>query len=656
MSTRRSARLRDQPTQAVTAPDLPAEEPKNTTKRKASATKTDDEPVAKSRKKTEAAPKPDPKPAAKTQKAKAGAGVNKTTKVAAQTTAGATSLALSSLPQEILDMILESIDDTKSLGRLSKTCKTYYALVTPQLYKRVDVWVSFHAHIAKLIRTFDPLLSIEQKKQLKKVGTYKGQQESFPSKVDPRKKPEIANFVKQALLGIGDPGKNHREIVHRYVDEVMKNMHNLEIVETIRLTETIANRLAEQKNLKALALHVNNVGERYTEAMAKIKNLQHLVLELGGYYDYSSRSEINIIGSLIRNSRSTLRSLIIDSGSFTSLHFGSQGQLEQENEPGREKLLPVLESFSMSGSSSVEPHDKETLENSIDYVALKDLKLGSLSGDTNSIFQYLADLFSVAHQDEKTEIKLRNLSMNMELKTWGVPQETRQATLDAKIRLISSFDTLTSLTLDAYGEYRRDLPNPGLATSLLQGILKHENLTKLKISTQGYNSDHDMPRLEPDTVSTLVNGLPKLRELEFFPSIQHLDEIGRVLSRGRNLTSITMITMRAWTTTEECHEQSKKFVTNVAHGVLERDLDSDVKVFKWEDHSAIIHVRVDHIVWELGSKFGKAKKGMKKANKFTVVSKAKREVMYREVTDHMRKPYDYGLDPTWMNKVARDLI
>ncbi|KAF5664461.1 hypothetical protein FHETE_7052 [Fusarium heterosporum] len=656
MSTRRSARLRDQPTQAVAAPDLPAEEPRKTTKRKAPATKTDDETVAKSRKKIEAAPKPDPKPAVKTQKARVGAGAKKTTTVAAQATAGATSLALSSLPQEILDMIFESIDDTKSLGRLSKTCKTYYALVTPQLYKRLDVWVSFHAHIAKLIRTIDPLLSIEQKKQLKKVGTYKGQQESFPSKVDQRKKPEIANFVKQALLGIGDPGKNHREIVHRYVDEAMKNMHNLEIVETIRLTEAIAKSLAEQRNLKALALRVNNVGERYTEAMAKIKNLQHLVLELSGYYDYTFRSEINIPGSLIRNSRSTLRSLIVDSDSFTSLRFNDLGQPGQATESGGEKLLPVLESFSMSGSSSMEPCDKETLANSIDFVALKELKFGSLSGDTKLIFEYLADSFLVAHQDEKTEIKLRNLSMNMELKTWGVPQEARQATLDAKIRFISSFDTLSSLTLDAYGEYRRDLPNPGLETSLLQGILKHEHLTRLKISTQGYRSDHDMPRLEPDTVSTLINGLSNLKELEFFPSIQHLDEIGKILSRGRNLTSITIITMRAWTTTEECHEQSKEFVTNVAHGVLERNLDSDVKAFKWEEHSTIQHVRIDYIVWELGSKLGKAKKGMKKANKFTVASKPKREVMYREITDHMRKPMDYGLDPTWMNRVAKDLI
>ncbi|KAM0354393.1 hypothetical protein ACHAPU_001437 [Fusarium lateritium] len=652
MSTRRSARLRDQPTQAVAAPDLPAEEPKKTTKRKAPASKTDDEPVAKSRKKKEAVPKNEPKPAVKTPKAKAGAGVKNTTKIAAQPTAGAPSDALSSLPREILDMILESIDDTKSLGRLSKTCKSYYALVTPQLYKRVDVWVSYHAHIAKLIRTLDPLLSIEQKKQLKKDGAYKGQQESFPSKVDPGKKPEIVNFVRQALLGIGDPGKNHRHIVHRYVDEAMKNMPNLEVVETMLMTESIAKGLAEQKNLKALSLNVSNLGQHYTNVMTKIKDLQHLVLKLHGYGG-QAYSEVRIPESLILKSRSTLRSLILESHSYNYVHFDYLW--EEVKDIGPEKLLPALESFSMSGSS-MEQCDKDGLTKCIDFVALKDLKFGSLSGDFKLIFQYLADSFSTAHQDEKTEIKLRNLQMDMELKTWGVAREDQQAGLDAKIRLISSFDTLTTLTLDNYGQYRTDQPNPGLGTSLVQGILKHENLTKLKLSCWGFTSDHDMPRLEPDTLTTLVNGLPKLKELEFFPSISHLDEIGKVLSRGRSLTSITIITVRSWTTPEENHEESKKFVSNIAHGVLERDLSSDVKVFKWEDHSAIKQVRVDYIVWELGSKFGKAKRGMKKANKFTVASKLKREVMYREITDHMRGPMDYGLDPKWMNKVAKDLI
>jgi hypothetical protein len=120
---------------------------------------------------------------------------------------------------------------------LSTTSKSYYLLVTPQLYKRLDVYVTFHSHIAKLIRTLDPLLSIKQREQLKKEGTYKGQQESFSNKLDPQRIPGIASFVTEAMFGIGDPGKKHRYIVHRYVEEAMKNMKNLEIVETMLITE-----------------------------------------------------------------------------------------------------------------------------------------------------------------------------------------------------------------------------------------------------------------------------------------------------------------------------------------------------------------------------------------------------------------------------------
>jgi hypothetical protein len=88
---------------------------------------------------------------------------------------------------------------------------------------------------------------------------------------------------------------------------------------------------------------------------------------------------------------------------------------------------------------------------------------------------------------------------------------------------------------------------------------------------------------------------------------------------------------------------------------MERDLDSDVKVFKWEDHSALKLVSIDGTVYELGSKFEKTKKGMsKRAEKITVDLKPKREVVYRELTV-ARPTYGYALDPTWVNQVAKDL-
>jgi hypothetical protein len=102
----------------------------------------------------------------------------------------------------------------------------------PRLYGRIAVAAMFHAHIPKLIRTLEPHLTIAQKKQLKKEGKYKGQQERYPRGLDEKAKPICASYVRQIIVGVVDPGKKHRYIVDRYIEEAFKNMDNLEIVET----------------------------------------------------------------------------------------------------------------------------------------------------------------------------------------------------------------------------------------------------------------------------------------------------------------------------------------------------------------------------------------------------------------------------------------
>jgi hypothetical protein len=107
----------------------------------------------------------------------------------------------------------------------------------PRLYGRIAVAAMFHAHIPKLIRTLEPHLTIAQKKKLKKEGRYKGQQERYPSGLDEEAKPICASYVRQMVVGVSDPGRKHNYIVDRYVEEVFKNMNNLEIVETWILTK-----------------------------------------------------------------------------------------------------------------------------------------------------------------------------------------------------------------------------------------------------------------------------------------------------------------------------------------------------------------------------------------------------------------------------------
>jgi hypothetical protein len=102
----------------------------------------------------------------------------------------------------------------------------------PRIYERIAVAANFHAHISRLIRTLEPHLTIAQKKQLKKEGKYKGQQRRYASGLDEKAKPICATYVRQMIVGGSDPGKKHKYIVDRYIEEALKNMDNLEIVET----------------------------------------------------------------------------------------------------------------------------------------------------------------------------------------------------------------------------------------------------------------------------------------------------------------------------------------------------------------------------------------------------------------------------------------
>lgn len=111
MSTRRSARLRAQPTQEpVLAPDPTAkEEPKKRTKQKVPATKSDKEPASKRKKNGHASSESGVQPAAKARKKETGAGVTETSKSITQRPATTTSDTLLSLPGEVLNMILKNV-------------------------------------------------------------------------------------------------------------------------------------------------------------------------------------------------------------------------------------------------------------------------------------------------------------------------------------------------------------------------------------------------------------------------------------------------------------------------------------------------------------------------------------------------------------------
>ncbi|KAF9773550.1 hypothetical protein IL306_008622 [Fusarium sp. DS 682] len=144
---------------------------------------------------------------------------------------------LSVLPAEILQQILESVNDPKSMIRMACTSKRYYSHVMAILHKRISISTHFWAHIPHVIRRIEPHLSIAQKKQLKREAHYKGQQEKFSKRLDPNVMPPCASFVRQLIIGRIDPGKRHKWFVLRYFEEVLKNLHNLEVFDAAELTE-----------------------------------------------------------------------------------------------------------------------------------------------------------------------------------------------------------------------------------------------------------------------------------------------------------------------------------------------------------------------------------------------------------------------------------
>lgn len=145
--------------------------------------------------------------------------------------------ALSGLSPEILALIADNIVDTITMSALSRTSKKFYAFMTPRLYHRVAVSVPYHAHIPRMIRALEPHLTVRQKKQLKKEGKYRGQQERYPVGLDEAKVPICASYVSQLVLSYTDPGKKHINCVLRYYEEALRNMKNLEIVESVVANE-----------------------------------------------------------------------------------------------------------------------------------------------------------------------------------------------------------------------------------------------------------------------------------------------------------------------------------------------------------------------------------------------------------------------------------
>ncbi|KAK8855118.1 hypothetical protein PGQ11_011030 [Apiospora arundinis] len=549
---------------------------------------------------------------------------------------------LTSLPPELLNLVLGNINkgDRPTLSALARTSKALYSMITPRLYARVAVHASYHAHIAKLIRTLEPLLTIAQKRQLKKEGKYKGQQERYPTTLDPNFKPICTQYVGQLIVGRVDPGRKHRYIVDRYVEEAFKNLDNLAIVETRVLTRSIIQSLAAAKHLKALAVLGEGLegcageDEAMLKPFSKIKGLRHLSLETLGW-TYTTSKE-TVAYALLRNSASTLQTLRLSTGSP-----GTQFFLGGEDQAKTLPPLAQLRSFEIQGIELGE--GGKTVDGMlacVDFVKLHRLLIERLynwrGGKEHAarFFDRLAVLFAEASQTAAAP-SLRTLHLRL----------SKQP--DAEARFIASFGTLTELLLPDHASYPIGGQDPGLSSAMLDAILKHTKLRTLMLSCQGIVSGTAVPHLSIPTIRALVQGLPELRELQFVFNHENVTNVARELAGARNLACFKI----GWGGGSHGDPET---IEAFIKAYLDSDAIDSAKTgaeFCWENHYSLSRLE-GNMAYEITSKPGKPSKLYRLVRGNVCEG---RSVWIKELPNKWSKEDWYGPSSEWVDMVEKDL-
>lgn len=321
--------------------------------------------------------------------------------------------------------------------------------------------------------------------------------------------------------------------------------------------------------------------------------------------------------------------------------------------------FPDLRSISIIGMA-VAKEFVDRFPEVFDLPSLRDLSFCGLTGDA-PFFTALAQAMS-SYARSNISIHLRTLSIDMyDIDEWNVTSEHQAAIRAAKTSLIASFDTLTSLKIPQYGQYRNNVSvNPGLSDELVQAILKHKHLRQLSIDYHGVGSNLHIPYLGPKQIGRIIDGLPELREFNFAPDEPQMDEISKTLSRGPNLEHVTCFPHESWITEHSTNDEPlgieiARSVVNayLTQATVDPDSNGPSNRFVWEEHYKLRRIDLSHIAWDVASDFGKKRRGDAKVERVSVdVSGNVREVCFRQVA-----PIRYNYDPvfSWTLKVEKDI-
>lgn len=422
--------------------------------------------------------------------------------------------------------------------------------------------------------------------------------------------------------------------------------------------------MASLTSLKALSVFLNDAEAEGMAPLARIKNLKHL-----SWQDYGwSFDKPAVMQSVLRNSTSTLQSLAIETNEYARQFLEYWGTISQAS--GLTTLsetratkhdFTALKSLSLSGVRIDEDFIRE-FQKAIDFPQLRELRLTSLRDPQCLLHPYLTSVVTLRQGTTEVPVSLRTLSIDMSDDDFRDSAEQQKALFEAKCAFMSSFDSLTNLELPKYGQYKPDnTTNPGLSHALLMAIIQHKNLRVLRISYQGRISGWEIPYLDAETVGTIVDGLPHLREFEFAPEEEQMKEIGQSLLRGSHLESITCFPHATWGVYPRPDEPGVNIVSSILSAFLSSTKINPTSTvrsgnFVWEGHYKLKQVSVIYKTWDIASEFGKREKRAAKPERIRIIkADGAREVCYRPTIETRRIHVGYDPEFEWVAKVDREL-
>ncbi|KAH7239813.1 hypothetical protein B0J15DRAFT_405605 [Fusarium solani] len=563
---------------------------------------------------------------------------------------------LSSLPQEILDLVLDNIQEPLTLRRLGQTCTRYHQVTKPRIQQYLHLSFDSRGHIDKLIRAIEPHLSIAQRRQLLREGQHKGQQNRFPRGVDEDEIPACASRVRQLTFGILPQRRSHIYLANRYLDEAFKNMQNAEIVDVGSLSPSMGDHIASMQNLKALSMFLDHQSLFRMYPLRGITNLQHLKVvdhTLG-----EALAHDDVVLSILFNSAPTIRSLFLETSSLQLGNFllGWEEMASEADWIYQESVyLSALKSLSLIGLRFNQSLI-DSLENIIDFMNLDDLTIGIVATGALRLFPFLGRL--AAEPGTAKNLRKLSLVMSSESALQHLGDLGADMEFEAKIRFIASFDSLTCLELKEQNPYPVTIDDGALLfDALWRAVISHGNLESLSINCTEDVGTNAIPRLSAATVTTLINNLPKLRNFEFAPAEGEMEEIGQALSRGKALVSILCCPRP-----NQPHASTRGpdsgliIVTEILKGFLSRDFGNFEGNFVWEYHYKLRRISLKHRLWDVASAFGEPGKGKTKPKILTHQGDEERQVMYREVRSFCEDAIaTNGPGSEWLRMVTKDL-